>query len=58
MPLEGDWQRAELARSVTLPGLGWPNNRLQWIWRYAPLYRLNLIERIFPFRELVLPPNR
>jgi hypothetical protein len=25
MPLEGDWQRAELARSVTLPGLRWPN---------------------------------
>ena len=29
MPLEGDWQRAELARSVTLPILRWPNNRLQ-----------------------------
>ena len=25
MPLEGDWQRAELARSVTLPILRWPN---------------------------------
>jgi hypothetical protein len=29
MPLEGDWQRAGLARSVTLPILRWPNNRLQ-----------------------------
>jgi hypothetical protein len=29
MPLEGDWQRAELARSVTRPILRWPNNRLQ-----------------------------
>ena len=29
MPLEGDWQRAELARSVTLPILRWPNNWLQ-----------------------------
>jgi len=28
MPLEGDWQRAELSRSVTLPILRWPNNRL------------------------------
>jgi len=25
MPLAGDWQRAELARSVTLPILRWPN---------------------------------
>ena len=25
MPLEGDWQRAELARSVTLPILRWAN---------------------------------
>ena len=29
MPLEGDWQLPELARSVTLPILRWPNNRLQ-----------------------------
>ena len=29
MPLEGDGQRAELARSVTLPLRRWPNNRLQ-----------------------------
>ena len=29
MPLEGDWQRAELARSVTLPILRWPNKRVQ-----------------------------
>lgn len=29
MPLEGDWQRAELARSVTLPILRWPNAPVQ-----------------------------
>ena len=29
MPLEGDWQRAELARSVTLPILRWPTDELQ-----------------------------
>ena len=29
MSLEGDWQRAELARSVTLAILRWPNNQLQ-----------------------------
>jgi hypothetical protein len=29
MLLEGDWQRAGLARSVTLAILRWPNNRLQ-----------------------------
>jgi hypothetical protein len=29
MPLEGDWQRAELARAVTLSIQRWPNNRLQ-----------------------------
>jgi hypothetical protein len=29
MPLEGDWQRPGLARSVTLPILGWSNNQLQ-----------------------------
>ncbi len=32
MPLAGDWQRARLARSVTLP-YRWPHNRLQ---RTAP----------------------
>jgi hypothetical protein len=26
MPLEGDWQLPELARSVTLPMLRWPNS--------------------------------
>jgi len=26
---EGDWQLPELARSVALPLLRWPNNRLQ-----------------------------
>jgi hypothetical protein len=29
MPLEGDWQLPGLARSVTLPILGWPNTRMQ-----------------------------
>ncbi len=29
MPLEGDRQRAELARSATTPILRWLNNRLQ-----------------------------
>jgi len=29
MPLEGDWQLPEPARSVALPVLRWPNNRLQ-----------------------------
>ena len=29
MPLEADWQRAELVRSVTLLIRRWPNNRLQ-----------------------------
>ena len=29
MPLEGGWQRAELARSVTRPKRRWPNNRVQ-----------------------------
>jgi hypothetical protein len=29
MPLEGDWQRAELGRSVTLPVQRRPSNRLQ-----------------------------
>jgi hypothetical protein len=28
MLLEEGWQRAELARSVILPILGWPDNRL------------------------------
>jgi hypothetical protein len=27
MPLEGDWQPPELARSVALPVLRWPNHR-------------------------------
>jgi len=29
MPLEGDWQLPELARSVTLSMPRWPNDRLQ-----------------------------
>jgi hypothetical protein len=29
MPLEGDWQRAKLARSVTLPILRWPNRSVK-----------------------------
>lgn len=29
MPLEGDWQLPELARSVALPILRWPNMRFQ-----------------------------
>jgi hypothetical protein len=38
--------------------MGLANNRVQRICWYAPLFELTLSRSFFPFRELVLPPNR
>jgi len=44
MPLAGDWQRPRLARSVTLPILRWPDNRLQRTVRTAAAEPLGALQ--------------